>query len=135
MPSLPRRAYLTLACALAAGLFSYHAAGMPAAQQAQQQEKDKEKDKKDEKKDEKKDAALFTGFRKVTGMEKSQEKQATVSAGARGVGEGKDIGNVPVSGADRAKVARMEAAKPGSQEMEAFLKEGKLSTSRKGGSQ
>ena len=132
MPSFPHRKILTLACVLGVALFSCHAAGL-AAQQAQQQERDK--DKKDEKKDEKKDAALFTGFHKVTGMEKSQEKQATVSAGARGVGEGKDIGSVPVSGADRAKVARMEAAKPGSQEMEAFLKEGKLSTSRKGGSQ
>ena len=133
MPLFPHRTILTLACVLAAVLFSCHADGLPAAQQAQQQEKDK--DKKGEKRDEKKDAALFTGFHKVSGMEKSQEKQATVSAGARGVGEGKDIGNVSVSGADRAKVSRMEAAKPTSQEMEAFLKEGKLSTSRKGGNQ
>lgn len=133
MPSFPHRASLTLAFVLAAALFSYHAAGLPAAQQPQQQEKDK--DKKDEKKDEKKDAGLFTGFHKVTGMEKSQEKQATVSAGARGMGEGKDIGNVPVSGDGRTKVSRMEAAKPTPQEMEAFLKEGKLSTARKGDNQ
>jgi len=40
-----------------------------------------------------------------------------------------------VSSDDRAKVARMESARPSSQEMQVFLEEGKLSTRRKGGGQ
>ena len=132
--SLPRKAcFMALACILGAGLFAYRAAGLTAVPQQQKQDKEKDKDKG--KKDEKQDAALFTGFHRASGIEKSQEKQATVAAGARGVGEGKAVGNISVSSDDRAKVARMESARASSQEMQAFLEEGKLATRRKGGGQ
>ena len=57
-----------------------------------------------------------------------------MSAGAKGVGEGKEIGKSPVSSDARSRVAAMEAAKPSEEEMEAFLKEGNLSPASKGGS-
>ncbi len=125
----PRKAALALACMVAAALLASGWAPLPAPQQQQKQDKEKQKP------EEKKDSGLFTGFKKVTGSEKSEEKQATASAGAKGVGEGKSIGNVPASAADRTKVARMESARPSQEEMNAFLQEGKLSKERKGGSQ
>lgn len=104
----------------------------PTATPAQEQKQEKEKEKKDK---EKKEGGLFGGFGRITRVEKSEEKQATATAGVKGVGEGQQIGNAAVGSADRERVARMEAAKPGREEMNAFLQEGKLSTSRKGGGQ
>ncbi len=131
---LPAKACLALACLLALALVAAGAAGpaSAAAQQPQQEQKDKDKDK--EKQQEKKGGGLFGGFKRVTGMEKGEEKRATASAGTKGVGqEGRMVGAVSVSAADREKVERMASAMPSPQEMKAFLEEGKLSTQRKGG--
>ena len=120
--------------AAAAGLLAA-AAGAAAGPQAQKQQKETEKDKEKEKKEEPKSGGLFTGFRKVSGMQRGEEKRATASAGAKGVGEGKEIGNGAVTATDRSRVATMESSKPSKEEMAAFLQEGKLSTARKGGGQ
>ncbi len=119
------------------GVFAAGAAA--AAPQAKKQEKDKDKDKDKEKEKEKKDegtgGGLFTGTKGAT-VGRSEERRASVSAGAKGAapGSGEKITNTVASSSDRSRVATMEASKPGRAEMEAFLKEGKLSTSRKGGS-
>ncbi len=133
---LPRKAYLALACVLTALLCAGTAAALFAAAEAATQAKKQEKEKEPEKKEEKKQGgALFSGFKKTTGMEGREEKRATASAGAKGVGEGKEIGNAAASSTDRSKVASMEAAKPSKEEMAAFLQEGKLASARKGGGQ
>ena len=77
---LPSRAGLALACILAAVAVS-------AAPAAPQQKEEKEKEKKEETKGE---GGLFSGFKKATG--RGEQRQATVSAGAKGVGEGKEMG-------------------------------------------
>lgn len=123
---LPNKTFRAVARVLAALLGLAVAAVALAAMQAQKQEK------KEEKKDTR--AVLFTGFKKAE-VQKTEQRGTTVSAGARGVGEGKQIGGTAVSAPDRDKVARMASAKPSPQEMQAFIEEGKLSTQRKGGSQ
>ena len=118
---LPSRTGLVLACILSFAVAT-------AAVLAQQQKGKKEQGQKEEKKG----GGLFAGFTKATG--RGEQREATVSAGAKGVGEGKEIGKSPVSSDARSRVAAMEAAKPSEEEMEAFLKEGNLSPPSKGGS-
>ena len=131
---LPGKTYLALACVLTALLCAGTAAALFAAAEAATQAKKQEKEP--EKKEEtKQGGGLFSGFKKTTGMEGREEKRATASAGAKGVGEGKEIGNATATSTDRSKVASMEAAKPGKEEMAAFLQEGKLAAARKGGGQ
>ena len=139
---LPPEAKAVLAGVVLAALFAgLAAAGLSAAnaataaRQAQKQQKEKDKEKEKEKTEESKSGGLFTGFRKVSGMQRGEEKRATASAGAKGVGEGKEIGNAAASATDRSRVATMESSKPNKEEMAAFLQEGRLSTARKGGGQ
>ncbi len=117
------------------GVFAAGAAAAAPQAKKQEKDKDKEKEKEKEKKDEGTGGGLFTGTKAPT-VGRSEERRASVSAGAKGAapGSGEKISNTVASSSDRSRVATMEASKPGRAEMEAFLKEGKLSTSRKGGS-
>ena len=138
--SYRKQAWLLPACLVVAALAGLAAflptQATPPQEQKQEQEKKKPEEKKpQEKKPEEKpkQGGLFGGVRAVTSMKKSDESELTASAGAKGVGEGKAIGKVPVSGADRQKVARMASAMASPAEMKTFLEEGKLSSERKGG--
>jgi hypothetical protein len=130
-----KQAWLVPACLVVAALAGLAAflptQATPPQEQKQEQEKKKPEEKKPEEKP--KQGGLFGGVRAVTSMKKSEESELTASAGAKGVGEGKAIGKVPVSGADREKVARMASAMPSPAEMKTFLEEGRLSNERKGG--
>ena len=127
---LPSRTGLVLASILAAVAVS----AAVAAPQPAPQKKEKKAGKGQEQKEEQKGGGLFSSFRKTSGMEAGEEQRATASAGAKGVGEGKEIGKSSVSSDARSRVAAMEAAKPNEEEMETFFKEGNLSPASKGGS-
>lgn len=134
--TLPFRACVALACLLAVGLLPA-AAAWPARQEQQKQDKQEKGKKEEEKKDEKKGGGgLFGGFKRLSGSAKSEEKESTVTAGTKGVDkDGAKIAGATPTSTDRSKVASMEAAKPGKDALNAFLREGKLSTERKGGTQ
>ena len=120
---LPSNTGLVLASILAAMVV----AAAATAPKLAPQEKEEKAAKGPEQKEEKKGGGLFSSFRKTTGMKAGEEQRATASAGAKGVGEGKEIGQSPVSADARSRVAAMEAAKPSEEEMEAFVTEGNLS--------
>lgn len=56
----------------------------------------------------KKKGGLFGGLKKVSGGESGQESAATTSAGSKSVGEGKKIGEMTPTAADRQQVTDME---------------------------
>ena len=128
---LPSNAGLVLASILAAMVV----AAVATAPKVVPQGKGQKAAKGPEQKEEKEGGGLFSSFRKTTGMKGGEEQRATASAGAKGMGEGKEIGKSPVSADARSRVAAMEAAKPSEEEMEAFVTEGNLSPASKGGSQ
>lgn len=133
---IPKEVLLAaLACLVAALLLAAlpQAAQQPAAKSQDKQQQ--EKDKKAAPEEKKQGGGLFGGVRSVTSFKKTEDKELSASAGAKGVGEGKDIGKATVTAADREKVEKMASAKPSKSELQAFLKEGKLATERKGGGQ
>ena len=133
---LPVPGWLALACVLAAVLLAATSTASQTASQTQQPEKQKkEETKKEETQEEQKGGGIFSGFRRLSGTSRTEEKQTTVTAGAKGAkpGVGKDIGNAEVASADRERVTHMEEAKPSAEEMTAFVQEGKLSPEQPGG--
>ena len=144
-PTLQPKIAAAIAALLAVGLLATWAGTAAAARagaaahQAKKTESDKEKKEAEKKEAEKKDAekkgGLFGGMKGSIGLGRSEEKTTTVATGAKAIEPvGKKMASLSPTSTDRSRVATMEAAKPGQQEMAAFLKEGNLTASRKGGS-
>lgn len=81
--------------------------------QSQQQEKPKKK------------GGFFGGLKAITGSS-SEQTSATASAGAKGVGEGQQIGEVTPTPADRQAVANMEGYSVPQGDLSKFIEDGHL---------
>lgn len=94
-------------------------------EQAQGQQHQDQSQKQNEEKPKKK-GGFFGGLKKVTGGESGQETSATASAGAKGVGEGQQIGEVTPTPADRQAVANMEGYSVPQGDLNKFVEDGHL---------
>ncbi len=74
----------------------------------------------------KKGGGLFGGLKKVVGGQSSQETAGTQSAGSKSIGEGKAIGEVQPTPADRAAVQAMERYSVAAADLKKFQSDGKL---------
>src|SRR3989304_2710410 len=83
--ALPVKVCLLLACALGLTLVYPVAAASQTAGQAQQPEKEKKQETKEEPKG---GTGIFSGFGRLSGTSKTEEKQTTVAAGAKGAKPG-----------------------------------------------
>lgn len=98
--------------------------------QAEDQKKAEEKKKEDEKK-----GGLFGGMKREAGLGRTEERRASVSTGAKGAQPvGSKVASHSPTSTDRSRLATMEAAKPGKEEMAKFIQEGKLNPQKGGGS-
>src|SRR3989338_7996706 len=118
---------------------AYAAAQQPASQ-PQGQGPGQGQDKKEESKEQppaSQGGGAFSSFRRLTDTGRTEQRETTVTAGAKGAkpGVGREVGNAQPSADDRSQVAGMEQTEPTAEEMDAFFKEGQLSPEQKGGSQ
>lgn len=74
----------------------------------------------------KKKGGLFGGLKKVSGGESGQESAATTSAGSKSVGEGKKIGEMTPTAADRQQVTDMENYSVPGNDLKKFQDDGHL---------
>lgn len=74
----------------------------------------------------KKSGGFFKGLTKITGGQSGQETSATASAGAKGVGEGQQIGEVTPTPADRQAVTAMEGYSLSQGDLNKFIQDGNL---------
>lgn len=81
--------------------------------QSQQQEKPKKK------------GGFFGGLKAISGSS-SEQTSATASAGAKGVGEGQQIGEVAPTPADRQAVTNMEGYSVPQGDLSKFIEDGRL---------
>ena len=126
-----------LACVLIVSL-AYAAAQQPAGQaQGQGQGGQDKKEESKEQPPASQGGGAFSSFRRLTDTGRTEQRETTVTAGAKGAkpGVGREVGNAQPSADDRSQVAGMEQTEPTAEEMDAFFKEGQLSPEQKGGSQ
>lgn len=124
-----RRLFSPLAMALLAALlcawpFAAARAAQDAPQNPPQGQQEQNQNAKPQQKQEKK-GGFFEGMKAITGSSSAQTSY-TASAGAKGVGEGKKIGNVTPTAADRQAVTNMERFFIPPQEVRKFDQEGHL---------
>jgi hypothetical protein len=74
----------------------------------------------------KKGGGLFGGLKKMTGGQSGDETTTTASAGGKAIGEGKAIGDVQPTAADRAAVQAMERYALAADALKKFQSDGKL---------
>lgn len=74
----------------------------------------------------KKKGGLFGGLKKVSGGESGQESAATTSAGSKSIGEGKKIGEITPTAADRQQVTDMENYSVPQSDLKKFQEDGHL---------
>ena len=128
-----------LACVLILSL-AYAAAQQPAGQaqgQGQGGQDKKEESKEQPPASQGGGGGAFSSFRRLTDTGRTEQRETTVTAGAKGAkpGVGREVGNAQPSADDRSQVAGMEQTEPTAEEMDAFFKEGQLSPEQKGASQ
>ena len=128
-----------LACVLIVSL-AYAAAQQPAGQaqgQGQGGQDKKEESKEQPPASQGGGGGAFSSFRRLTDTGRTEQRETTVTAGAKGAkpGVGREVGNAQPSADDRSQVAGMEQTEPTAEEMDAFFKEGQLSPEQKGASQ
>lgn len=122
-----RRFSFPLAVALLAVLpWLFSPAPLRAGQESQQGQQDHGKDQKEKEQQPKKKGGFFGGLKKVTGGESGQETSATASAGAKSVGEGKQIGEVTPTAADRQAVTNMDNYSVPQGDLNKFIEDGHL---------
>ena len=115
------------------------AAQQPASQpqgQGQGQGQDKKEESKEQPPASPGGGGAFSSFRRLTDTGRTEQRETTVTAGAKGAkpGVGREVGNAQPSADDRSQVAGMEQTEPTAEEMDAFFKEGQLSPEQKGAS-
>ncbi|OFV95237.1 MAG: hypothetical protein A3H28_07110 [Acidobacteria bacterium RIFCSPLOWO2_02_FULL_61_28] len=130
-----------LACVLILSL-AYAASQQPGNQPQGQGQGQGGQDKKEESKEQPPASqggggGAFSSFRRLTDTGRTEQRETTVTAGAKGAkpGVGREVGNAQPSADDRSQVAGMEQTEPTAEEMDAFFKEGQLSPEQKGASQ
>ena len=120
---------VALAVSLSPSMHRVHAAQQDQNNQQNQQDQKKNANQNQTQSDQqqkKKKGGLFGGLKKVSGVESGQESAATTSAGSKSVGEGKKIGEMTPTAADRQQVTDMENYSVPQSDLKKFQDDGHL---------
>jgi hypothetical protein len=94
-------------------------------QQGQQNKTNQDQTQTDQQQKKKK-GGLFGGLKKVSGVESGQESAATTSAGSKSISDGKKIGEMTSTAADRQQVTDMENYSVPQNDLKKFQDDGHL---------
>jgi hypothetical protein len=94
-------------------------------QQSQQNKTNQDQTQTDQQQKKKK-GGLFGGLKKVSGVESGQESAATTSAGSKSISDGKKIGEMTPTAADRQQVTDMENYSVPQNDLKKFQDDGHL---------
>ncbi|MHB8652329.1 MAG: hypothetical protein ACYDA9_00465 [Terriglobia bacterium] len=120
---------VAIAVSLSPSMHRVHAASQDQKNQQDQQDQKKDSNQnqtQSEQQQKKKKGGLFGGLKKVSGVESGQESAATTSAGSKSVGEGKKIGEMTPTAADRQQVTDMENYSVPQPDLKKFQDDGHL---------